>query len=560
MIEQVDRLLERYGGTGAYARADQVSNWFLMSEFEQLKTVSRILPAIFVAVAAFLTNMLLTRLIRIERSEIGLMKAFGYRDFEVGLHYAKIVIVITMIGIVFGAVLGSWLGSAITRQYAEFYRFPFLFYRPDAGVYALAVAVCLGASLAGTLGAVRRAATLPPAEAMRPPAPPVFRQTWFSRTAFGAWLDQPSRMVLRQIARWPARSALTSIGVSLAVGVLIMAYQWSDSIDHLIDTHFFRTQRQDVTVSLVDPRGPSAIHELASLPGVLTVEGMRVVPADFRSGVRRHRGAVEGIRPESKLHLVYDNTGNELTVPPDGLMMSAPLARKLGVSVGDRVWIDVREGRRPVVAVPVTRLFETYIGMTAYMDLDALNRLLGDGPSVGTLQLLVDESASSALNRELKRRPGVLTMTRRRAAVETFRSTVAETLTVTVGFFTGFAAALCLGVVYNSARITLSERGRELATFRVLGFSRAEVSYILLGEVALLILAAMPLGCLAGFGLAHLMSKAFETELYRIEPIIEASTYGVAVLGALTATVLCAARVHRRLDQLDLIAVLKTRE
>ncbi len=560
VIERLDRLLDRYGGTGAFARADQVSNWFLMNELEQLETSSRILPAIFLAVAAFLTNLVVARMIAIERSEIGLMKAFGYSNLEVGWHYAEMVIAMTAVGIVLGWAVGASLGQVVTQNYAEFYRFPFRFFRPDPAVFGLAALISLVAALAGTIGAVRRAAVLPPAEAMRPPAPPVYKRTWLGGVRLGRWLDQPTRIILRQIARWPVRSALTSAGVGLSVGVLVMANQWMDSIEHTVDVYFHQAQRQDVTVGLVEAQSSAAVFEFQRMPGVMAAEPMRIVSADFRVGRRTHRGAIEGVRPDATLRLVYDAKGEIVRVPPEGLVLATKLAEKLGVGVGDSVRVEVREGRRPVRRIPVVRLVETYIGMPAYMDLRALDRMLLERPSLEYANLLVDEAGEPALLAELKNLPEVSAVMLRRAAVDTFHDTMARTLLIYIGFFVGFAGALGFGVVYNSARIALSERGRELATLRVLGFSRVEIAYILLGEVTLLILVALPLGCLMGLGLASVMAAAFETELYRIPLVIEASTYGVSVLVTLAAATISAALVRRQLDRLDLIAVLKTRE
>jgi putative ABC transport system permease protein len=560
VIDRLDPLLDRYGGTGAFARADQISNWFLMNELETLEAVSSILPVIFLAVAAFLTNMVLARLIATERSEIGLMKAFGYDNLEVGWHYVKMVIAMTAVGVVLGWVIGAWLGRVNTQIYAEFYRFPFLFYRANPTVFGLAALVSLAAALAGTVGAVRRAATLPPAEAMRPPAPPIYKRSRIGGTRLAHWLDQPTRIVLRQIARWPGRSVLTSAGVGLSVGVMVMANQWHDSIEHTLDVYFYQAQRQDMTVALVEAQSSAVIFEFEHLPGVMAAEPIRIVSTDFRSGTRSHRGTIEGVRPDATLQLVYDAKGEIVRVPPEGLVLSTKLAEKLGVGAGSQVWIEIREGRRPTVQVPVVRLFETYIGTPAYMDLAALERMLLERPSAQYVNLLFDEAAEAELLTKLKSLPEVTAVTLRRAAVDAFLDTVAETLLIYIGFFTAFAGALGFGVVYNSARIALSERGRELATLRVLGFYKSEISYILLSEVTLLVLAALPIGCLMGLGLAWIMTSAFETELYRVPLVIETSTYGSSVLVVLVATIISAALVWRRLDRLDLIAVLKTRE
>ena len=560
VIPQLDQLLARYGGIGAIARADQLSNWFLMNEIDQLGTLARILPTIFLVVAAFLTNMVLARIIATERSEIGLMKAFGYRNTEIGWHYARMVMCITAIGIVLGWLVGAWFGKISTGLYAEFYRFPLLIFAPPPSTFATGALVSLGAALAGTFSSLRRAAKLPPAEAMRPPAPPLYRRTRLSRSRIATWLDQPSRIILRQIVRWPGRALLTSAGIGLSVGVLVMALQWIDSINHIVQVYFYDSQRQDMMVGLVEAQSDSAAHELAHLPGVLSVEPMRIVSAYLRHGNQSHRGALTGIPPDAQLQRVYDAGGYVVPLPPGGVVLGTKLAEKLGVSTGDTLQVDVLQGRRPQLQVPVAGVFETYIGIPAFIDIATLNRLLKERPSLEYANLLVDDAARPALYEALKNMPKVSAVMLREAAITTFNDTLAETLLIYISFFAMFACTLGFGVVYNSTRIALSERGRELAALRVLGFSRAEISYILLGEVALLVLVGLPMGCIAGQGLAWLMTSAFETELYRVPLVIELSTYGMAILVALAATAASAALVRRRLDRLDLIAVLKTRE
>jgi putative ABC transport system permease protein len=560
VIQPMDQLLARYGGIGAIARADQLSNWFLINEIDQLETLARILPTIFLVVAAFLTNMVLARIIAMERSEIGLMKAFGYRNTEIAWHYARLVMAITAVGIVLGWLVGAWFGKVSTGLYAEFYRFPLLIYAPQPSTFAIGALVSLGAALAGTFGSLRRAAMLPPAETMRPPAPTLYRRTRLSTSRIATWLDQPTRIILRQIVRWPGRSLLTSAGIALSVGVLVMALQWIDSINHIVQVYFFDTQRQDMMVGLVEAQSDTVAHELAHLPGVLSVEPMRIVSAYLRHGNRSHRGALTGVPPDAQLQRVYDAGGYVVPLPPGGVVLGTKLAEKLGVTTGDTLQVDVLEGRRPQLQIPVVGVFETYIGIPAFIDLATLNRLLQERPSLEYANLLVDDAARPALYAALKAMPEISAVMLREAAISTFHDTLAETLLIYISFFAMFACTLGFGVVYNSTRIALSERGRELATLRVLGFSRAEISYILLGEVALLILIGLPLGCLAGQGLAWLMTTAFETELYRVPLIIELSTYGTAVLVALLATAASAALVRRRLDRLDLVAVLKTRE
>ena len=560
VVDRVDRMLEGYGGVGAYARADQISNWFLMSEIAQHRTLSTILPTVFLAVAAFLTHMVMGRLIAVERAEIGLLKAFGYRNRDIALHYTRFVLGIGVVGVLLGWFVGYWLGLYHTRLYAEFYHFPFLHFRPSAKSFLLAGFVSLASALIGALGAVREAAALPPAEAMRPPAPPMFRRTALSRLGFIQRLDQPTRILLRQIARWPGRSFITAAGIAMSVAVLVTSMQWVDAINRMVDVYFLDAQAQDVSIAFGEPRSSEVERDIARLPGVMTTEPMRAVAAKLRAGSREEREAVQGLPANQELYRVYDAQGRELALPPEGLVISTMLAKLLDVGIGDRITVEVLEGRRPVFEVPVVDTFETYIGSPAYMDIRALDRLMRERPSVTAVHVRVDDAQRAALFRELKNLPRVTSVTVKDAAVKTFHETMAKTIMIFISFFIVFSCALAFGVTYNAARISLSERGRELATLRVLGFTRAEISYILLGEVALLTFVALPLGCLCGYLLASLIVHAFETELYRVPMVILASTYGWAIVIGVAATAVSALLVRRRVDHLDLIAVLKTRE
>ena len=558
VIDRLDLLLARYGGIGAFDRKDQVSNWFVKNELDQLKNLATILPTIFLSVAAFLTNMVLNRLIAIERSEIGLVKAFGYSSLEIGWHYMKLVMAIAGLGIVIGWGVGSWLGSFMTEIYAEQYRFPFIYYRPGPAAYAIAALVSLGTALLGTWGAVRRAVALPPAEAMRPPAPPLYRRA--RAGSLGRSLDQPTRMIFRQLVRWPVRSAMTSLGIALAIAVLIVSLHWLDSIEHMVRVYFFDAQHQDVTVALVEPQSSEVTRAFARLPGVLAVEPGRQLSVRFRNGQREKRESISGLPRDAWMQPAYDARGEAVPIPPEGLVLSKKLAEILAVGRGDSVTVEVLEGRRPVREVPVAGVVETYIGTAAYMSLEAANRMMRERPSVDLLHLLVDPRQQAALFAELKELPEVSAVMLRRATVDKFYETMARIMYIFITFYIVFACTLAVGVAYNSARIALSERGRGLATLRVLGMSRLEISYILLGEVALLVFLGLPLGCLCGAGLAWLITDLFETDLYRVPLVIEPSTFGYSILIAVAATVVSAALVRRRVDRLDLIAVLKTRE
>lgn len=559
VIDQLDRLLARHGGTGAIARADQVSNWFLMNEFEQLKTQARVLPTIFMLAAAFLTNTVVARLIATERREISLMKAFGYSNARIVGQYAGLAMAIAILGIAIGSVIGAGLGRYSTELFSEQYRFPFLYFRPSGFEFALAGAISVVVTVTGAVWAVRRVVAMPPAEAMRPPTPDSFRDA----DPFAAGtrrMDSATRVILRQIGRTPVRSGMTAIGTALALAVMMLALQWPAAIDRLAHAHFSDMQHQNITIGFADPRPARARFELGRLPGVLSVQPVRQASAEIRSGARRHRGSVTGLTQDAILETIHDTRGYTLPVPRGGAVLGTKLAEKLNVGVGDPIDIEILEGARPTLTVPVLELTETYLGVPVYMDFGALNRAMGDPPVFNQAHLLVDENRMTDLYAALKETPAVAAITVKKAAERKFHETLGETVLIFVTFFVAFAGVLAIGVIYNAIRIALSERERELATLRVLGFTRREISYVLLGEAALLTFLSLPLGYLAGVGLIRVMNKAFETELFRVPEVLSPGIFAEAVLIVLAAGVVCGVLVRRRLRALDLIAVLKTRE
>lgn len=560
VIRRIDAVLAKYGGTGAIGRKDQLSDAFLSSEIDQLRTLAQIVPPIFLAVAAFLLHIVITRLIQTEREQIGLLKAFGYSNARIGLHYARFIAAIALTGIAIGWVAGASMGHGVTRLYTEFFRLPVLYYRLNAGVFGLAALISLLAAATGTFTSLRRAATIPPAVAMQPPPPTAYRGTvmaWIGRLL---GLSEPGRMIVRHILRWPVRSVLTLTGIAFAVAILIGSMFFIGAVDTMTDRFFFDNERQDMSLSFAEIRPDAVRHALDRLPGVLAAETYRVVPVSLEFGSRSERVSIQGIRPGAGLSRLTDRDGIGVELPPGGIVLSDRLARLLAARQGDIVTVRALEGRRVKREVPVTLVVRQYVGVTAYMDQRALNRLMGEGPVVSAANLRVDPAAERALYEEIKQMPAIVGLGIRRAALETFRGLMQEHLNTMIFFYIGFASLIAVGVVYNSARISLSERGRELASLRVLGFTRTEVSLILVGELCVLTLLALPVGCLLGYGLASLMVTLFDTDLYRIPLVVTGSTYGYAMLVVLGASACSAGLVVRRLGRLDLVAVLKTRE
>jgi putative ABC transport system permease protein len=423
-----------------------------------------------------------------------------------------------------------------------------------------ATTMTLIAAGAGAFGAVRRAVRVPPAEAMRPEAPARYRRTAIETPFVSRYLGNAGRMVLRNVTRHPLRAAASVFGIAFAVAILMIGFVFTDAIEQLIQTQFWEAERQDVTVTFVEPRDDAARHALARLPGVIAVEPMRTVPVRIHSGHRERYLAITGVPPSPRFKRIVDRNGNPIRLPPSGVVLSLMLANVLGVTPGDVVTLDVLEGYRPTRQVEVTGLVDDILGLSAYMDVGALHGMMREGDVATGALLLVDSAETDQLSSELKSIPAVAGTGFKRAILRSFRETMAANMNLSIFINVLFASVIAFGVVYNAARVSLSERSRELASLRVLGFTRAEISLILMGELALLTLAALPIGGLFGYGLAALIVSSIDSEVYRFPLYVSRQAVGIAFLGIIAAAIVSGLIVRRRLDQLDLVAVLKIRE
>ena len=560
VLEEVDRLLAPYGGSGAYTRKEQASAQRLDDELRVLASLALAYPLVFLSVAAFMVNAVLARLVRLQREQIAQMKALGYSSRQVGVHYLKFVLVIGLMGTVIGAVAGRLLGASLVNIYTLFFRFPKLEFQMDHSALGLALLVSAVAAVTGVLTVVWQAVKLPPAEAMRPEPPADFKPSLFERVGLTKLFSPAMRMALRNIERRPWQALFTSCGLALATGLMVLPGAMSDSIDYLLTFQWNRQQRHDVAVFLTEPGSGSSFHELERLPGVILAEPIRSVPARLRFGHRSRKLSVTGVEPGATLNRLLDAHGAVIELPTEGLVMSEKLAEVIGARLGDTVQVEVLEGRRPVLQVPLRGLVRDFAGVAAFMDIRALRRRLKEGDTINGGFLTVDHLRWNDFMRAIKDTPRSAAVMVKRDQLAAFRETTAKSIGMIRKLYFALAVIVAFGVVYNSARIALSERSRELATLRVVGFRLAEVRGVLIGELAILVLAALPAGLLFGRGLAMFIMASFSTETVRMPIQINASTYSLAVTVVLAAALLSFALVSRMIGKLDLVGVLKARD
>jgi putative ABC transport system permease protein len=558
VVESIDAVLAPYGGIGAVGRVDQRSHRYLSEEFRQLGTMARLFPAVFLSVSAFVLYVVLSRLVAGQREQIGTLKAFGYRSGELWRHYAGFAVVIGVLGAVLGIALGVRLGNGMAGMYREFYRLPYLDFSLSPGALALAVAVSVGSALLGALLPVWKAARLPPADAMRPEVPGHGGR--LVRGAASERWSQAHRLIWRNLQRRPVRSVLTCLGLATGTAIMMMARFQGDAIDLMVERQFHRSERHDVAVGFVEPQSTRVLHELDRLPGVTRVEGERAVAVRIRFRAASYRTAVRGLMPDARLRLALDAQGRPISQPARGVVLTDYLARMLGARLGDSIELQTLDGRRNTVHLPLGGVAAEPFGAQAYLPIDVLEREFGEPGRVSGAVLTVDSRWLPRLLASLDRRPVIAGVDQRLLGIRNFYEGMADTILTFALIATAFGIVITGGVVYSSARVALSERARDLASLHILGFTTAEVGYLLLGELALLTVLAVPVGFALGHGLIGLLVMGFDSDLFRIPHYVSVRTYGLAGATTLATALACAALIWRRVRHLDLIGVLKARD
>jgi len=329
----------------------------------------------------------------------------------------------------------------------------------------------------------------------------------------------------------------------------------------MMQVQFERQQREDLTVSFLDAMPERGLGYLAHVPGIEEVEGIRMTAVRMRSGHRWRDTVLMGIPKDASLRQLFSLDFKHVPIPEEGVLLTSVLGEILGVGPGDTIQIELKEGDHGNRELTVAGLIEEGFGLQGYLSKTNLHRLLRESPRFSSALLRISAPMEGEVQSRLNDIPAIQAVSRKSDAIASFEKQTDETMNVMTLIMTFFATAIAISIVYNNARVSVSMRGRDLATLRVLGFTRGEISSILLGEQAVQIAIAIPLGLVLGtIGAKALIASWADPELFRMPFMISNQTYAFSVAVVLASGIASALLVRRKLDRLDLIGVLKTRE
>jgi len=560
VIDRLDALLRPYGSIGAIARDDQQSHKFLSDEIRQLSLTALIVPAIFLGVAIFLLNISLLRFVTTQRSTIAILKAFGYGNGRISMHYVGFAVVAVAGGTMLGLAGGVFIGVRLVRMYLDFYRLPVLEFDVPVLVIFGAVLLSLLAASAGAVAAVRAIVRLPPAEAMRPEAPRSYRGGMLERSGLTRLFSPLTSMIVRNVVRRPVRAAVSLLAIALAMSLLVLGRYFMEMFETILTVQFHRVAREDAMVMFTTPRSHRAAHDLAALPGVMSVEPFRVIAVDMIVGSRVKRTAMNAGVDHPELHRVTSMMGRPLAVPAYGVACSAYLAETMGIGIGDTIRLRQIDEERRSFTVAVTSLIDDMMGVQIYVAPGVLRTMLREQGSISGAYLQIDPTRMRDFFRAIKRLPSMSGVVMRERSMRSFDESYMQFMDISNFYIVFFASLIAFGVVFNNARIALSERGNELASLRVLGFSNRDVTVILLGEQFVITLVALPIGMIGGILWSMWMPSLIATDLFRFPFAISLRNLGISAAMILAVALVTGGFIRRRIARLDMIAVLKSRE
>ncbi len=557
---QMDLLLQPYGNLQTYDRSKQMSHLFVEDEIRQQRVMAMVVPAVFLAVASFILNIILSRLIALHRPQIATLKSLGYSAGSLTIHYFQLVTIVLLIGILPSIGAGAWIGQWYATLYKEFFRFPQIDFSLSFSAVLVSVMAGLIPGWLGAAGALAKVFALKPAEALRPPSPPQFHRGILEQWGVFRRLSTFSKMIWRSLLFRPLRLALSVVGMSLALAILINGSFWTDVMDAMMNRQFHEMRREDLTVRLLHPKTVDVYAELKRIPGVMMAEGERSVGVRLQFLNFQKDIGLLGWQSSAQLSRVLDEKGNVIRPVPGGVLLSRYFESQMGMKTGDLVNFKVLEGAQREFAVPVSGFVDDMIGQQAYARQEDLHRWLQEKPVVDTIQLKIDPQQAEKIYVSLKERPEVAAITIRSLLLRSFTRTVADMINVFTFVLFAFAVAIAGAVMYNSARIGFSERSWELASLRILGFETGKVFELLFFDIGMQVLLSLIPGILLGFWLSFAMTDLIHNETFKFPLVIEMSTYAAAVLILLLTFFASGLFLYRKVRRLDFSSALKARE
>jgi putative ABC transport system permease protein len=557
-LAQIKELLSPYSVEEVTTRDNQISKSILELDIRQFHNFALFFPILFFTIAAFSIYMILSRMVRIQKPIIGLMRAIGYSSRDILFHYLSFALLVGAAGFAVGALLGWAATGIISKIYSSTMGIPFVSYgfHPWVFLYGflLAMAFC---GLAGFVPA-RQSAAVQPTEALRGVVDPVRygKITWAERLLPSlSRLKVFWRLPLRNVFRNRRRTAFTVLGTMFAVVLIMMTMGLNDTVHGTMNLAFNHMFTFDMAALFLEPQTRVIQKEIEAIPGVTAVEPTVGFPCTLGSGDREVESVVMGELPESAMRGFLDEKNRQVKLAPGHCLLSKTYRDQLGIQAGETVKVS-SSGRS--ASFVVSDFIVEPLGAFVYVPIEEARDLLGYGHRSSAFYVRADATYYQEIREALYRIPGVLTLLDLSQIKKEINFYIGL-MYIMIAVMLAFGMIMAFTLVFNTSTINILEREQEVATMLTLGVPQWKASLSLTLENVIMGLLGLLPGYIAARILMIQAMKLYETDLFSFNPIVSPWTYLIVAALVIAVMVLSELPSLRYINRLNLAQSTKSR-
>jgi len=555
IITQIEKELDQYGIKRIYSREEQLSNRMVSEEIKGVKQTSSTVPVIFLGVAAVIIAAMLSRMVRNDRMSIGVLKALGYNNMNILMHYTKFSILIGFIGSVFGLIFGTILSGNIAKLYIQFFNIPMLkfnfYYEYMIIAIVLSIVFC---TFAGIWGA-RRVIKILPAESMRPEPPKQGGRAFIDRIDI-LWkhLSFSWKMVLRNIFRNKKRFVFITFGIAMTFAISLIPSMMNSAMNDIFEGHYSDFQKMDYNINFSTPLNINAVNEIKHIVDTDRIEPKIEFPFELIYGNNKLVANIIGVKSNTEFYGFKNLKGQSINLPNDGIVLSEGLARFIGVEKGDKVKIKTFIPNKDDIYVEVKDIIKQSLGTNGYMEISYMGNILLDKSLITGVYINSSDNIKGELE-NIKGIASIQSLADMRSIFEQFMGLMIGSISVMIVF----AGILGFAIVYNSTIMNIAERRLEFSSLRVMGFSKKEIFKIITKENSVMTILGIILGIPLGQSMISSLESTFSTEIYTIEMNPTLSSYIITAILTIIFVIIAQLATYKKINSLDFIEALKNR-
>ncbi len=555
IMDEIEDELDRYGVRRITKRDDQLSHSMMMQEVESLEAMSGAITFIFLMVAAVIINIMLSRMVKRDRTSIGVMKAIGYTNMDILIHYAKYSISMGLIGSFIGILLSIPLSKVFTDLYIMYMNVPVfgmkIYYEYFVYGILLTSIFCI---LSGFFGA-RSVLKINPSESMRPEAPKSGKRIWLEKVKF-IWnrITFSWKMVIRNIFRNKRRALFLVGGIALTYAISMVPIYMSTIFNTMFDLQYGQFQTMDYNIDFVVPMNKNVTLEVLQLIDSDHIEPKAEIPFELSRGWRKETTSVIALSSDTKFFNFKDENGLDFTIPERGIVLSQILAKLLDVQVGDEIVIKSYFPDKDDKAIKVVGIVEQYLGSNAYMDINQMYELLEEKDLVTGVLLNSNDDVVTKL-KDVKNIRQIQSLQDMRESLLEFMDMIIASMSIMLIF----GGVLGFAIVYNVTTVSINERIMEFSSLRVLGFDKNQIYRLVTRENSLMTVFGILLGIPLGYGMCVGLSTAVSTEIYSIPIMITPGTYIISAIATIIFITIAQLATIRKIHNINFMEALKNR-